>query len=203
MPTNAFFKLPEEKRIKLIEAAKIEFSKNLFEDASINQIIKDINMPRGSFYLYFENKEDIYNYIFTFYKDSLIKNFVDILKENNGCIFDSYIKLYDIVTEIKDSKISLLMNNFFLNMNSKRLEHSLPRKDCKKRNDELIIQNINKDILNIDEDDIYVLISILMPLFFHNVAHTFRYPEQKNRIKEHYIRQINIIKKGIESEKIC
>ena len=43
--------------------------------------------------------------------------------------------------------------------------------------DKLVIANINKDIINLKEDDIYVLISILMPMFFHNVAHTFRHPE--------------------------
>ena len=29
-------------------------SDNFYEDASINKIIKEINLPRGSFYLYFQ-----------------------------------------------------------------------------------------------------------------------------------------------------
>ena len=203
MPTSAFFNLPDDKKTKLIEAAKKEFANNLFEDASINKIIKDINMPRGSFYLYFENKEDIYNYIFTFYKNNLIKIFIDILKENNGNVFNSYIILYDFIIDNSDSNITLLINKFFLNMNTKRLESSMPRKDCKKENDKLVIANINKDTLNLKEDDIYVLISILMPMFFQNVAHTFGHPEQKQKIKEHYIKQLNIIRKGIERENLC
>lgn len=203
MPTSAFFNLPDDKKTKLIEAAKKEFANNLFEDASINQIIKDINMPIGSFYLYFENKEDIYNYIFTFYKNNLIKIFIDILKENNGNVFNSYIILYDFIIDNSDSNITLLINKFFLNMNTKRLESSMPRKDCKKENDKLVMANINKETLNLKEDDIYVLISILMPMFFQNVAHTFGHPEQKQKIKEHYIKQLNIIRKGIERENIC
>ena len=203
MPTSAFFNLSDDKKTKLIEAAKKEFSNNLFEDASINQIIKDINMPRGSFYLYFENKEDIYNYIFTFYKDNLIKRFITILKENDGNIFDSYIILYDFIISNSDSDITLLINKFFLNMNTRRLESSVPRKDCKRENDKLVIANINKDTLDLKEDDIYVLLSILMPLFFQSVAHTFNHLEQKDKIKEHYIKQINIIRKGIEREKLC
>jgi len=203
MPTSAFFNLPDDKKTKLIEAAKKEFANNLFEDASINKIIKDINMPRGSFYLYFENKEDIYNYIFTFYKNNLIKIFIDILKENNGNVFNSYIILYDFIIDNSDSNITLLINKFFLNMNTKRLESSMPRKDCKKENDKLVMANINKETLNLKEDDIYVLISILMPMFFQNVAHTFGHPEQKQKIKEHYIKQLNIIRKGIERENLC
>lgn len=203
MPTNAFFNLSEEKRNKLIEAAKKEFSTKLFEDASINMIIKDINMPRGSFYLYFENKEDIYNYIFEFYKNNLIQKFIIILKENNGNIFNSYIELYDFIVNNSNEDISLLINNFFLNMNTKRLEWSLPRKDCKKLNDKLVIDNINKEIIDLNEDELYTLLGILMPLFFQNVAHTFRHSEQKEIIKKNYINQLNIIRKGIERENIC
>ena len=67
MPTKAFYSLDKKKQNKLLEAAKHEFSENFYEDASINKIIKEINMPRGSFYLYFENKEDLYLYILELY----------------------------------------------------------------------------------------------------------------------------------------
>ena len=46
-----------------MKSAKKEFSKSLFKDASINNIIKMANIPRGSFYMYFESKEDIYFYL--------------------------------------------------------------------------------------------------------------------------------------------
>ena len=43
---------------------KKEFSRLPLKDASIANIIKDAEIPRGSFYQYFENKEDLYYYYF-------------------------------------------------------------------------------------------------------------------------------------------
>lgn len=63
MPSDTFFRLPEEKRRRIFEAALDEFSSRRFSDASINSIIKAAGIPRGSFYQYFENKEDLYAFI--------------------------------------------------------------------------------------------------------------------------------------------
>ena len=58
MPTNTFLNLPIEKKKKIMNAAKSEFVEYSFYDASINRIIKNAGISRGSFYMYFENKEE-------------------------------------------------------------------------------------------------------------------------------------------------
>ncbi|HNQ42685.1 MAG TPA: TetR family transcriptional regulator [Saprospiraceae bacterium] len=58
-----FLKLDDEKRKRIVEAGIEEFSRKLFADASINQIIKNAGIARGSFYLYFEDKLDFYCYL--------------------------------------------------------------------------------------------------------------------------------------------
>ena len=58
MPTNTFFHLPEEKQQRLLDAAQIEFSRHSLQEASIANIVKLAEIPRGSFYQYFENKND-------------------------------------------------------------------------------------------------------------------------------------------------
>ena len=58
MPSSTFLNLPAEKQEKLLEAATREFSHRPFNEASINQIIKEAGIPRGSFYMYFQDKED-------------------------------------------------------------------------------------------------------------------------------------------------
>ena len=60
MPKQTFFNLPEGKRKTLMNAAEKEFARVPLAKASISNIIKDANIPRGSFYQYFENKEDLY-----------------------------------------------------------------------------------------------------------------------------------------------
>ena len=52
-------KLKEEKKRRILEAAFREFSRVPFREASINRIIKDAEISRGSFYTYFEDKTDL------------------------------------------------------------------------------------------------------------------------------------------------
>lgn len=63
MPKETFMKLPQEKKDKIILAAKKEFSRVSFEETSIKNIVEDAGIARGSFYQYFESKEDLLKYL--------------------------------------------------------------------------------------------------------------------------------------------
>jgi len=65
MPKDTFNNLCEDKKRKIFYAAVQEFAMRRFSEASINQIVKTAGIPRGSFYQYFEDKEDIYLYMFS------------------------------------------------------------------------------------------------------------------------------------------
>ena len=63
MPKNTFFNLPEAKRQLLLNSCWEEFTRVSYADASINRIVQQAHIPRGSFYQYFENKEDAFQYL--------------------------------------------------------------------------------------------------------------------------------------------
>ena len=84
MPKQTFFNLPEEKRQHLIEAAKKEFSQVPLMKASVANIIKMAGIPRGSFYQYFENIEDLYSYLLEEETQKSKEDFLTLLKENKG-----------------------------------------------------------------------------------------------------------------------
>ncbi len=63
MPKDTFYNLSEEKKKRIFDAAVKEFSTRRFSDTSINQIVKNAGIPKGSFYQYFADKEDIYLYV--------------------------------------------------------------------------------------------------------------------------------------------
>ena len=63
MPTETFLKLAEEKKHKIIEAAKKEFSRVPIEDVSIKNIVEEAEIARGSFYQYFTSKQDVLQYL--------------------------------------------------------------------------------------------------------------------------------------------
>ncbi|MBF7096698.1 TetR/AcrR family transcriptional regulator [Alkalibacter mobilis] len=63
MPKETFYNLPEAKRNKIYESALDEFAKNPYRQASINRIIENAGIPKGSFYQYFTNKKDLYKFL--------------------------------------------------------------------------------------------------------------------------------------------
>ena len=60
MPKSTFLNLPAEKRDRITQAIIDEFAENTYETASINQIVKNADIAKGSFYQYFDDKLDIY-----------------------------------------------------------------------------------------------------------------------------------------------
>ena len=55
MIKSTFYNLPEEKRQRITDAIFNEFAGSSGERVSINNIIKNANISRGSFYQYFDD----------------------------------------------------------------------------------------------------------------------------------------------------
>lgn len=84
MVTERFLKLPEEKRMTILDAARDEFARVPFEEASINQIIKNAGISRGSFYTYFEDKGDVLDFLFQDQERMLRESIKSVLLECKG-----------------------------------------------------------------------------------------------------------------------
>jgi len=63
MPKDTFFNLKEEKRNKIFNVALKEFAVNDYNSASINNIVEEAGISKGSMYQYFANKKDLYLYL--------------------------------------------------------------------------------------------------------------------------------------------
>lgn len=60
MPFTRFERLAPEKRERLLEVAAQEFASRGFEQASLNRILDQAQMGKGSAYYYFEDKADLF-----------------------------------------------------------------------------------------------------------------------------------------------
>ena len=89
MPTQRFLKLKEEKKQVILDAAVHEFSRVPYSSASINQIIKEADISRGSFYTYFEDKDDLMRYILRGFRDNCQKKIFEFLREEQGNPFEA------------------------------------------------------------------------------------------------------------------
>ena len=95
MPTATFYRLPEEKRERLLQACWGELTRVRFTDVSINRIIAAAHIPRGSFYQYFDDKEDLIRYLLEDMRQYFIALLQGILEETGGDLFALPLAAYD------------------------------------------------------------------------------------------------------------
>jgi len=60
---------PKERKQQILGAAKKLFARRGFFDTQISDIIKEANIARGTFYQYFESKEDIFKQLMEIFLD--------------------------------------------------------------------------------------------------------------------------------------
>ncbi|MCL1847396.1 MAG: TetR/AcrR family transcriptional regulator [Coriobacteriia bacterium] len=60
MPKQTFFNLPQHKQQAIESAALDEFAEYGFDASSMNRIVEQSRIAKGSFYQYFEDKKDLY-----------------------------------------------------------------------------------------------------------------------------------------------
>lgn len=120
MPTQAFYNLSEEKKERIMKVAKQEFRKHSFYDVSINKIIKEADISRGSFYLYFENKKDLFIYIMDLYKLQRLNDIKERFQGRKCTIFDLMIITFDDFTsDEKDNEMKEFFLMTILNMDTR------------------------------------------------------------------------------------
>lgn len=201
MPSKTFYNLSQEKQQKIIDASKKEFSNNLYQDVSLNQIIKNSNISRGSFYMYFTDKEDLYFYLLNEYKANFEKVIIKTLNDNNGEIFSTFESLFTLLSNniIKNNN-SNFIKKVFLNMNY-LIANELLRKKPNKMLEEYLLKYINKDYLVIkNECDILNLLHIIIMLFMDNLTKLVNEIEDLNIIKKYYNEQLNLLKSAFYEE---
>ena len=103
LPSNTFFNLPDSKREKLLAAARAEFARVPYPQASINQIIRGAGISRGSFYTYFRDKGEL----FSFFLDKCVYSALDLIKEmaqrTRGDLFICFPAIFDYALEAAQS----------------------------------------------------------------------------------------------------
>lgn len=95
MPTERFLRLPKEKIEAIRIAAAKEFMRVPLEEASINRIVHDADISRGSFYTYFEDKQDLLKWLIYAQAEQHFNNYIERLRENGGDLWDMLESVFD------------------------------------------------------------------------------------------------------------
>lgn len=201
MPTDTFLKLSEDKKKKILEAGKEEFSNVSISEASIKNIAEKAGIARGSFYQYFDSKRDLLSYILEENKETMDRKLNDIVQKSNGNIFEVYIGIYEEMT----SKCFNNMNQEIYRKifeNIKTNDESLYAGMEQKKQEDLknFKSLIKREKLNVDNDyDLDLIIQILNAITMSSVVRSLKY-ESKEQAKQEFLRKIEFVKKGIEKK---
>lgn len=198
MPTDTFLKLSDEKKRKIIEAGKEEFSKVSLSEASIKNIAEKAGIARGSFYQYFESKKDLLIYILSENKDTIERAINNVLEKSNGDIFSMYLDIYDaMISKCFNGMNQDIYRKIFENIKTGD-ETIYEDMEKKKKNDLKRIKNsINKNNLRIEDDmDYDLIIQILNAITISSVVKSIKSPS-KEKAREEFLKKIEFVKKGI------
>lgn len=111
MPKDTFFHLSQQKRGLIENAAIEEFADNSLHSASVNAIVNNAGIAKGSFYQYFENLEDLYKHILSIVKDRKLELISTLpLPANNLDTFRYLQRLIqiDLAFELKYPRLSMV-----------------------------------------------------------------------------------------------
>src|SRR5215468_3169231 len=93
MPAPTFFRLPADRRARLVREAIVEFSDRTYKEASLSQIARRARIPKGSFYQYFEDKLDLYRWLLADEAPRLKREFIGAARTED----DFWIRLETLI----------------------------------------------------------------------------------------------------------
>ncbi len=194
MPKSTFFNLSSEKREKIEKAIENEFGRTTFEKASISNIIENAKIPRGSFYQYFEDKEDAIKYIVKKYMKKEKEKIRNILIEVDGNIFDATIEIFEYMIEsVKEKDKFNLYRNILEELKKNNI--NIFQEEKQQRNIEEII---NMEILNINsKEDIRYMLKIVSAMARTISIEVITGKISKEKGKENLIKELEILKRGM------
>ncbi len=196
MPKKTFFSLPDKKRNLVLAASKKEFSRVPLANALVSNIIIDANIPRGSFYQYFDDIEDCFYYIVDEYSKEIKMKLISNIKDLNGDLIKSYHNLFLYILElIEEEKNEAYFENLFLNMNYRIQKMFTPNFNDGLNN---IINMVNVENLNIQNKfSLGYVLDIIESLMIHNIVETYNRHMPKEKKIEIFEKELILISKGI------
>lgn len=196
MAKQTFLNLPEEKRVKIFNSLKKEFSRVALKDALVSNIVKEAEIPRGSFYQYFEDIDDAYYYVINEYSKEIKKYLLEDLVKCKGDIVLAYNHLYRYILDmIEDESNKDYFEKIFLNMSYDVQSMFTPN-----FNDGLnmIVSHVDVSKLNIaSKFGLGYVLDIIESTMMNNIIKSYRRNLSKDKNIEIFEKELALICVGI------
>lgn len=182
-------------------AAEKEFSSVPLAKASISNIIKVAGIPRGSFYQYFTNIDDLYFYLLDQKTKERKQSIIFLLEKHDGDLLEAVIEFYrSFLVQMPDEEEHNFLKNAVLNVTHK-LENTFTNIfDANQGNeffDEIIVM-IDKKRLNIrDDKEVFHIMQIVTAVAFRNFVEKFTKNLTDDEAIHNFTIEMNLLKHGL------
>jgi AcrR family transcriptional regulator len=144
-------KKPEERRKELIDIAEQLFIKKGYEQTAVSDIVKKVKVAQGTFYYYFNSKEEILDVIIEKYIIQSVEGLVSITNEKGPNAVEKLVKYFLFSSTFRDDKLSIMQyiheeRNAHLHL---KFERQIPKKTVKPLA-KIITQGIEEKIFHTD-----------------------------------------------------
>lgn len=196
MPKQTYYNLPDDKRDRIIEAIKREFSRVPVARVSINRIICDAGISRGSFYQYFEDKDDLVRFVLNVNRRNMLDR-LDEMFVQDGDIFVTMTRLFDEIVSLGQSNQEVeTFKNMYLGIGIGDPAMVDERNDVMELAKRVGADHIKAQGLE-SIKDLLAAVDILYGTFKNSVLQLCGSMDNPNEVREHYIRKLEILKAAI------
>lgn len=113
-----------EVKARIVQAAIECFSEFGFSGTRMEEIAKRVGLGKGTIYLYFESKEDLFGAICEFYLDELKSHFSELLASNLDLVADAD-KIYDNSKKLGVNQHLMFLEIMLESVHNERLRKAL------------------------------------------------------------------------------
>lgn len=204
MPTERFYRLPTAKRQAIREAALKEFARVPFDKVSINQIIHNADISRGSFYTYFVDKQDMLEFLMKDKFEEMQKVCKKELNNNGGDYFAMVEQMFEaFVKELhKNPDMVTIARNVFSNKDNNELVGMAgwPPPNCGAQPGtpaRWMYENLDISRFRLKEaEDFSSLVILAMSSLAVALKQYYEYPDQLEQIRRSLWKSLDILKYG-------
>jgi AcrR family transcriptional regulator len=205
MPTETFYRLPDDKRCRLVSAIKAEFSRVPFNEVSINKIIQTADIPRGSFYQYFKGKDDMLSYILEDYSQQMLEHVKNSLQNSGGNIFTLFEDIIDFTIKFGTNEKTIgFCKNLFADLKINcRFYFNMADQFEQDKAMEWILTYINMSLLDIETgEDFAQMFEILLTVTRDATVSIFSDLSRTEEIRSKHRNMLSILKRGLSKRKV-
>lgn len=200
MPFQTFYNLSEEKKERLMDAVRAEFSRAPFEQVSINRIVQTAGISRGSFYQYFADKEDLFFYCIEGTMNNMNHQVFLALQQSDGDIFKAAETFLAFLLQFGDSVGMSLMSNFMKQIHGStdkrfRLENYIPNA---KLQDIPFLEMVDTSSLNLQqEDDLALMLDIIVNELRWCICKAYLFAITSEQVQLEFHTRLEILRHGM------